>query len=247
MVWNCELGPTQCYSPDPLKLIAPGARSDRALVVTVPPPSGQSYQTVPCHLLLPASTRSPCSTTSTCASPVSLIHCKPSSRSKCCFLLFHSTWASARSSACCSYRPRVAMLRAPLLLRLERMGVATELCEPQANTEPSWLPRQLAPSAIFPDPRVPHRRLKVLATTDTTASTKTSTRPLPTPCRFHVGQAEHWRRWLLRWDVVTTFASAPHRASLSPRNAPRPHQHHQRPPANLPHWRAPSAKVHRHG
>jgi hypothetical protein len=40
---------------------------------------------------------------------------------------------------------------------------------------------------------------------------------------------------------------ASHRASLSPRNAPRPHQLHPRPPANLPHRRAPSAKVHRRG
>jgi hypothetical protein len=40
---------------------------------------------------------------------------------------------------------------------------------------------------------------------------------------------------------------APHWASLSPRKAPRPRQLHQRPPANLPQWRAPSAKVHHCG
>jgi hypothetical protein len=44
------LGPAQCYSPDPLKLTAPDVRSDRASVATVPPPSGRSCRTTPCHL-----------------------------------------------------------------------------------------------------------------------------------------------------------------------------------------------------
>jgi hypothetical protein len=39
-VWNCEFGSAQCYNPDPLKPIAPGARSDRASVMTTPPSSG---------------------------------------------------------------------------------------------------------------------------------------------------------------------------------------------------------------
>jgi hypothetical protein len=87
-VCNCELGPAQWYSPDPLKPIAPGARSDRVSVVTASPPSGHSCRTGLCHLLLPASTCSPCSTASTCANPVALIRYKPSSRSKGCFHLF---------------------------------------------------------------------------------------------------------------------------------------------------------------
>jgi hypothetical protein len=61
----------------------------------------------------------------------------------------------------CSYRLRVTVLRAPLLMCLESMGVTTELCEPQANIEPPRGPRQSAPSAIFPNLRVPHRRLLV--------------------------------------------------------------------------------------
>jgi hypothetical protein len=49
------------------------ARTHRArLKPTTPPSTGHSYWTAACHLLLPASMHRPCSTASTCATPVAL-------------------------------------------------------------------------------------------------------------------------------------------------------------------------------
>jgi hypothetical protein len=90
----------------------------------------------------------------------------------------------------CSYRPSVTTLRAPLLLQLESMGVTTELCKPQANTKP---PRDRG-SRHHPPISLTHEYLavdcKCPATTDPTASTKTSARAPTTPCSFRADQAE---------------------------------------------------------
>jgi hypothetical protein len=197
---HCELGPAQCYSPDPLKMVAPDVHSDRASVATVPPLSGRSCRTAPCHLLLPASTRSPRSTASMCATPVTLIRCKPSSRSKGCFLLF-----SLHASLCS-------------LLHVHAAPIGRESPCSEHHCCCTWRAWGLPLNCVSLNPTQSHHEdrgsqhhppfsltreylnvdCKCLATTDPTASAKTSARPPPTPCRFRASQVELRHHRLLR-------------------------------------------------
>jgi hypothetical protein len=134
MVWNYELGPAQCYSPDPLKPTTPDAHLDRASVVTMPPPSGRSCQTAPCHLPLPSSTRNPCSIASTCATPVAVAPLSlPPSRAAC--------------HRCCTESRR----RAP---RLQLHSWVPSSC---ARVVP-WRPLRGPSMPVSPLPWTPHRR-----------------------------------------------------------------------------------------
>jgi hypothetical protein len=108
-VWNCELGPAQCYSPDPLKPTASSARSDRASVTIAPPPSGRSYRTAPCHLPSqpPRTGHAPPPSRAPPLSPLILIRCEHRQGGK-ARLIFPT-----RNSSVASAFPR----RLPLLQR----------------------------------------------------------------------------------------------------------------------------------